>query len=146
MTGGILTSVSLSQGLWRMNILSYSFSLFTKYYLHKVNMYKSSFVQLTRFNHLMSEFIFQQNGCRLYTGLRNQRIIWERIFLFWIKDMEIIPNSLDMPPIENIWTVLGDKIVEIKSQPSNIQSLQESWTDYLRGSSKTWSCPVGYRL
>ena len=40
--------------------------------------------------------------------------------------MEIIPNSLDMPPIENIWTVLGDKIVEIKSQPSNIQSLQES--------------------
>ena len=45
---------------------------------------------------------------------------------FSLLDVEIIPNSLDMPPIENIWTVLGDKLVEIKSQPSNIQSLKES--------------------
>ena len=72
----------------------------------------------------MSRLIFMQDGARAHTALRTQRLLQDKVPHFWRKDMWPA-NSPDLNPIENLWSILGDKIDEQKKQPSNIQGLEK---------------------
>ncbi len=49
---------------------------------------------------------------------------YENIFHFWTKDMRKT-NSIDLPPMENLFAILGDITLEkVKPRPSKIQSLK----------------------
>ena len=70
----------------------------------------------------MSELIFPQDGARPHTALRTRRLLEENIPLFWTGCMWL-GNSPDLSPIENFWSILGDKLKQVKVSPSNIVSL-----------------------
>ena len=67
--------------------------------------------------------IFQQDGARPHTALRTQRLLEEKIPNFWNKDMWPA-NSPDLNPIENLWSILGDKVDEEKTPPSSAAGLE----------------------
>ena len=73
----------------------------------------------------MSEVIFQQDGARSHTALRTQRLLEEKIPHLLTKDMWPA-NSPDRSPIENLWSILGDKLEQGKPPPSNRASLESA--------------------
>ena len=76
----------------------------------------------------MSKMNFQQGGACPHTALRTQRMLREKIPKYW--DKGIWPaNSPDLSPIEQLWSILGNKLEEMKPQPKNIASLERALTN-----------------
>ena len=76
----------------------------------------------------MSKMNFQQGGACPHTALRTQRMLIEKIPNYW--DKGIWPaNSPDPSPIEQLWSILGNKLEEMKPQPKNIASLERALTN-----------------
>ena len=71
----------------------------------------------------MSQLIFQQDGARAHTARRTQELLATKIPNFWNKAMWP-PNSPDLSPIENLWSILGDKVEDEKIRPTTVQGLE----------------------
>ena len=78
------------------------------------------------------KLIFQQDGACPNTSLETQVLLEEKIPHFWRKD-QWPANSPDLSPIENLWSILGDKVDEQNPKPTSIVALQKclkkAWRD-----------------
>ena len=79
---------------------------------------------------IMSEMTFMQDGARCHTAATTLQWLQDHEIKFWGKE-EWPPNSPDLNPIENLWSILKEDMASEKKQPQNIAELekllQRSW-------------------
>ena len=79
----------------------------------------------------MSEIIFMQDGAPAHTANLTQKWCSEHFPNFWRKE-EWPGNSPDINPIENLWSILKDKISKMENVPKIedlISQLHKAWME-----------------
>ena len=71
----------------------------------------------------MSKMIFQQDKAKADTAVRTQVTLAEHITPFWNKDIGPT-NTSDLNPIENLMSILEDKVEEERNHPTKILGLE----------------------
>ncbi|KAI6649942.1 hypothetical protein LOD99_6306 [Oopsacas minuta] len=93
----------------------------------------------------MSEIIFMQDGAPAHTAKLTQEWCKQNLPAFWQK-AKWPRNSPDLNPIENLWSILKDKVEEFEqtSTVNNlVKNLEKAWSGISRDVCKIWPpvCP-----
>ena len=86
----------------------------------------------------MSESIFMQDGAPAHTAKLTQAWCSEHLPSYWAK-VDWPGNSPDLNPIENLWSILADKLSklpEVSTINSLVIQLKKVWSGIDRDSSK----------
>ena len=76
----------------------------------------------------MSKAILLQDGARCHTAAVNEIWLRENVVNYWAKG--IWPGSSpDLSPIENIWSILQDKVDQVDPPPSTLLGLERILKD-----------------
>ena len=67
---------------------------------------------------------FMQDGARCHTAHTTLQWLQDQEIKFWGKD-EWPPNSLDLNPIENLWSILEETMKSEKKQSTEIKGLEK---------------------
>ena len=73
---------------------------------------------------IKSEMTFMQDGARCHTAATSLQWLQDHQINFWGKE-EWPPISPDLNPIENLWSILEEKMKSEKNQPQNIDQLEK---------------------
>ena len=73
---------------------------------------------------IKSEMIFMQDGARCHTAATTIQWLEDKEINYWGK-AEWPPNSPDLNPIENLWSILEETMKSEKDQPKNIADLEK---------------------
>ena len=73
---------------------------------------------------IKSELIFMQDGARCHTAATTIQWLEDKEINYWGKG-EWPPNSPDLNPIENLWSILEETMKSEKDQPKNIADLEK---------------------
>ena len=68
--------------------------------------------------------IFMQDGARCHTAATTIQWLEDKEINYWGK-AEWPPNSPDLNPIENLWSILEETMKSEKDQPKNIADLEK---------------------
>ena len=130
MVWGAMTSTCLSE----LHIVPQNMSINAEYY--QKNILNENLVPMLNRNRSTgpltvrkcpekkSEMTFMQDGARCHTGHTTLQWLHDHEIKFWGKD-EWPPNSPDLNPIENLWSILEETMKSEKKQPIDIKDLEK---------------------
>ena len=115
-----------------VNALYYQENILEPFLLHEVHRAGDRGpVTKRKFHENTLALIFQQGGAPANTAFTTQNWLQNNFLNFWDKSIWP-PNFPDLPPIENLWATLKDKVNRMEPQPSTIEELkrvvEDAWS------------------